>query len=198
VWVASSDASSNSNCGAQVGIGIEIDQKTKFIAKIGSFDTVPDSDPDSIIIRIAVIRQTSKGSTIAHGHLILQLGECPLRGHVWLKLFLCLLQNSISICRVQRFFFQPFHAIVDKKTSPVFGTILMSWQHQKIPPDPPLPKGGILNSTVSLSGQHIFTQMTVFRHPSPYFTQTSMPGLNQVVIIGGFALRFFIGRFNHG
>ncbi len=45
----------NFNYGSQIGIEIGIDQKTEFIAKIGSFDTDPDSDPDpgSIKIRIA-------------------------------------------------------------------------------------------------------------------------------------------------
>ncbi len=43
---------SNSNYGGQSGIGIEIDQKAEFIAKIGSFD----SDPDSIIMRIAAFQ----------------------------------------------------------------------------------------------------------------------------------------------
>jgi len=36
-----------------IGIGIEIDQKAAFMFKIGSFDTDPDSDPDSIKMRIA-------------------------------------------------------------------------------------------------------------------------------------------------
>ena len=46
---------SNSNDGVQIGIGIEIDLKTKFIAKIGAFDIVFDSDfdPDSVKIGIA-------------------------------------------------------------------------------------------------------------------------------------------------
>ncbi len=49
----------NSNYDTQIGIEIGIDQKTEFIAKIGSFDTDtdsdsdPDPDPDPIKMRIA-------------------------------------------------------------------------------------------------------------------------------------------------
>jgi len=54
---------SNSNYGAQIGIGIEIDQKAAFMAKIGSFDTDPDSDPDLDSIKMRIDGGRSTGLT---------------------------------------------------------------------------------------------------------------------------------------